>query len=86
MSRIGKKPVVLPSGVEVKLNDNVLVVKGPKGELQQEINKDINIEVEGSEVRFVRPSDHKDHRSLHGLYRALTQNMVLVYLKDTKNH
>lgn len=78
MSRIGKKPVTIPSGVEVKVTDtNVLVVKGPKGELSQEINKDINIEVEASEVRFVRPSDHKDHRSLHGLYRALTQNMVV---------
>jgi large subunit ribosomal protein L6 len=76
MSRVGKKPVVIPAGVDVKLEDNVITVKGPKGELTQKINKDIKVEIENGEITFTRPSDVKEHRSLHGLSRALVANMV----------
>jgi large subunit ribosomal protein L6 len=77
MSRIGKKPVVLPKGVTVTVgSDNVLVVKGPKGELKQEIDRDIKVEVKEGELEFVRPTDQIRHRALHGLYRSLAANMV----------
>lgn len=78
MSRIGKQPVVTPSGVTVTVNkDNVLTVKGPKGELKQEIDRDITIEVKEGQVNFARPTDQIRHRALHGLYRSLVDNMVL---------
>ena len=76
MSRIGKAPVDLPAGVDVKVDGNVVTVKGPKGELTQEFDKDITVEVNGNVVEVKRPSDNKNHRSLHGLTRALIQNMV----------
>lgn len=76
MSRVGNAPVNLPAGVDVKVNDNVVVVKGPKGELTQEIDKDIIIEINDNVLEVKRPSDDKRHRSLHGLSRALIQNMV----------
>jgi len=77
MSRIGKKPVAVPSGVTVSVgSDNVLTVKGPKGELKQSIDRDIKIEVKDGEVSFSRPTDQIRHRALHGLYRALVANMV----------
>ena len=77
MSRIGKKPVVLPKGVTVTVgSDNILVVKGPKGELKQEIDRDIKVEVKEGEIEFVRPTDQIRHRALHGLYRSLAANMV----------
>jgi len=77
MSRIGKKPVALPKGVTVTVgSDNVLVVKGPKGELKQEIDRDIKVEVKEGELEFVRPTDQIRHRALHGLYRSLAANMV----------
>ena len=77
MSRIGKQPVVVPSGVTVTVSkDNVLTVKGPKGELKQEIDRDINIEVKDGQVNFSRPTDQIRHRAMHGLYRALVDNMV----------
>jgi large subunit ribosomal protein L6 len=77
MSRIGKKPVVLPKGVTVTVgSDNVLVIKGPKGELKQEIDRDIKVEVKEGEIEFVRPTDQIRHRALHGLYRSLAANMV----------
>ena len=77
MSRIGKAPVVLPSGVTVQVdNANVLTVKGPKGELKQEIDRDITVEVADNKVNFTRPTDQIRHRALHGLYRALVNNMV----------
>jgi len=77
MSRIGKQPIVVPSGVTVAVaKDNVLTVKGPKGELKQEIDRDITIEVKDGEVAITRPTDQIRHRALHGLYRALVQNMV----------
>ena len=75
MSRIGNSPVTIPDGVTVSLNDNVITVKGKLGELRQEI-KDINVKVEDNEVILERPSELKDHKSKHGLYRALIQNMV----------
>ena len=75
MSRIGNSPVTIPDGVTVSLNDNVITVKGKLGELHQEI-KDINVKVEDNEVILERPSELKDHKSKHGLYRALIQNMV----------
>ena len=77
MSRIGKKPVAVPKGVTVTVgNDNVLTVKGPKGELKQAIDRDIKVEVKDDEVSFARPTDQIRHRALHGLYRSLTSNMV----------
>ena len=77
MSRIGLKPIVIPAGVDFKVDDdNTVTVKGPKGTLTQSVNKDITIDVDGSEVKFSRPSDNKEHRALHGLSRALVANMV----------
>lgn len=77
MSRIGKAPVVVPSGVTVSVDSaNVLTVKGPKGELKQEIDRDITVEVVDNKVNFKRPTDQIRHRALHGLYRALVANMV----------
>lgn len=77
MSRIGKAPIELPAGVTVQVKDNVVTVKGPKGELSQEINPDITVKVEGNECIVTRPSDDREHRALHGLYRALIHNMVV---------
>ncbi len=78
MSRIGKKPVNLPQGVSVKVSaDNVVSVKGPLGELTQKVDPDITVNVEGTEVVLTRPTDQKRHRSMHGLYRALINNMVV---------
>lgn len=78
MSRIGKKPVNLPKGVSVKVSaDNVVSVKGPLGELTQKVDPDITVNVEGTEVVLTRPTDQKRHRSMHGLYRALINNMVV---------
>src|ERR1700716_251356 len=77
MSRIGKKPVAIPDGVTVSVgNDNVITVKGPKGELKQTIDRDIKVEVKGAQVEFARPTDQIRHRALHGLYRSLVSNMV----------
>ena len=76
MSRIGKKPITIPAGVEVKINGSEVAVKGPKGELKNTFNPDINIAVEGNEIIVTRPSDVKEHRSLHGLTRTLVANMV----------
>ena len=78
MSRIGKLPISIPAGVTVSVSkENLITVKGPKGELNQEVNSDIKVTVEGTEVNVTRPSDEKGHRSLHGLYRALINNMVV---------
>ena len=78
MSRIGKLPVSLPSGVSVKLEDgNVLKVKGPLGEMSQKIDADIKVTVEDNQIKFERPTDQPRHRSMHGLYRALVNNMVV---------
>jgi len=78
MSRIGKLPINIPAGVTVSVNnDNVVTVKGPKGELTQNVNPDIKISVEGSELTVIRPSDEKQHRAFHGLYRSLLNNTVI---------
>lgn len=79
MSRIGKAPIALPKGVEVKVDDktNTVTVKGPKGQLQQTVNPDIHVAVEDGHVVVTRPSDDREHRAQHGLYRALIHNMVV---------
>ena len=77
MSRIGKKPIIIPAGVEVKFNGNEITVKGPKGELKYTYNSDIGVEVAGNEINVTRPDDNKEHRSLHGLTRTLIANMVV---------
>ena len=77
MSRIGRKPITVPNGVTITVgNDNVVAVKGPKGELKQAIDRDIKVEVKDGSVNFDRPTDQIRHRALHGLYRALIANMV----------
>ena len=77
MSRIGNKPVTIPNGVTVTINsDNVITVKGPKGELKQTVDRDIKVEVKDGQVEFVRPTEQIRHRALHGLYRSLVSNMV----------
>ena len=75
MSRIGKSPVTIPSGVEVKVDGNVVTVKGSKGELTQEIDSCVQLSVEDGTVTFTRESDAPDHRAKHGLYRSLINNM-----------
>ena len=77
MSRIGKAPIAIPSGVEVKLDGNHVTVKGPKGELQQTIPAPITIVVEDNEIKLTRPDDGRESRSLHGLSRSLVNNMVV---------
>ena len=76
MSRIGNKPVTLPAGVEVKVDGNMVSVKGPKGELKQEIGSQIKVKIDGQEVKFERPSDDREDKAQHGLARALINNMV----------
>lgn len=77
MSRIGKQPVTVPEGVTVTVSpDNTVTVKGPKGELRRKVDRDITVKVNGNEVALERPTDQKRHRSMHGLYRALINNMV----------
>ena len=77
MSRIGKAPVAVPSGVTVSIgNDNVITVKGPKGELKQSIDRDIKVEVKDGQILITRPTDQIRHRALHGLSRALLANLV----------
>lgn len=77
MSRVGKAPINLPAKVEINVSKgNLVTVKGPKGELSQQVDPDISIEVEDGVLNVKRPTDQKRHRSLHGLYRALIHNMV----------
>ena len=76
MSRIGNKVITIPAGVEVNINDNFATVKGPKGELKQQFDKDMTFNIEGSEITVVRPSDSKRHRTVHGTTRAILANMV----------
>ncbi len=77
MSRIGKLPIALPAGVTVSVNDNVVTVKGPKGELSQAIDPTISVTIEDGHVLVTRNSDEKQERAFHGLYRALIHNMVV---------
>ncbi len=77
MSRIGLKPIEIPQGVEVKIDEkNFAVVKGPKGTLEQQLSKDMEIKIEENVINVVRPTDNKKHKSLHGLTRTLLSNMV----------
>jgi len=78
MSRIGRAPITVPAGVTITLGEeNLVTVKGPKGELSRHIHPDIKVDVEDGVITVTRPSDDKDHRALHGLSRALINNMVL---------
>ena len=78
MSRIGKLPVNLPAGVTASLEPgNVVKVKGPLGEMSQKVDPDIDVTIEGTQIKFSRPTDQPRHRSMHGLYRALVNNMVV---------
>ena len=77
MSRIGKNPVTITDGVNITVSpENVVTVKGPKGELKQTIDRDIKVEVKDGKVEFARPTDQIRHRAMHGLYRSLVNNMV----------
>ncbi len=77
MSRIGKQPIVIPQGVTITVGkDNVVTVKGPKGELKELVDRDSIVEVKDGEVTFNRPTDQGRHRAMHGLYRSLVSNMV----------
>ncbi len=78
MSRIGKLPITLPAGVAVVVtSENLVSVKGPKGELFQQMDKDITLTIEESQVTVVRPTEQKRHKALHGLYRSLLNNMII---------
>ncbi|MBN2980486.1 MULTISPECIES: 50S ribosomal protein L6 [Cohnella] len=76
MSRIGRKPIQVPNGVNVSLEENQITVKGPKGTLSRALHKDIKVSIEGNVISVERPSDHKLHRSLHGTTRSIVANMV----------
>ncbi len=76
MSRVGKKPIVIPKDVKVTLNGNEVKIKGPKGELENVFNRNIGIEIKDNEILVKRPDDSKENKALHGLTRALIQNMV----------
>ena len=77
MSRIGRKPINIPAGVEVKVDGSCVTVKGPKGTLTQKFQPSMNIAVEGAEIVVTRPNDDKENRSLHGLTRTLIHNMII---------
>lgn len=76
MSRIGRKPITVPAGVEVKIDGSAVTTKGPKGSLSFTFHPDMEIKLEGTELTVTRPTDEKEHRSLHGLTRTLLSNMV----------
>src|SRR3954451_23498029 len=76
MSRIGRQPIPVPSGVELTIEPELVRVKGPKGELQERISRDMKIEQNDGQILVTRPSDRRDHRALHGLTRSLLANMV----------
>ena len=77
MSRIGRMPISVPAGVEVKNNDNLLTVKGAKGEISKQFSKELTINVADGVITVTRPSDNKNHRALHGLTRTLINNMII---------
>ena len=77
MSRIGKLPITVPANVTVTIENNLVTVKGPKGELARQINKDMILKLEDSHLTVERPSDDKEHRAMHGLSRTLIHNMVI---------
>ncbi|HMY43115.1 MAG TPA: 50S ribosomal protein L6, partial [Chitinophagales bacterium] len=78
MSRIGRAPISIPAKTEISISDkNLVTVKGPKGTLTQQIDRDITVKVEDGKILVERPTDQKRHKALHGLYRAIVQNMVV---------
>lgn len=77
MSRIGRKPITVPAEVEIKNENNLITVKGPKGELSRQVHNDMIVKIEDNILTVERPSDNKFHRSMHGLYRTLIDNMVI---------
>ncbi|GBU07855.1 50S ribosomal subunit protein L6 [Bacteroidales bacterium] len=77
MSRIGKLPITVPAGVSFSVKNNIVTVKGPKGELHQDVNPDITFELNDGVLKVARPSEEKRHRALHGLYRSLVNNMII---------
>ena len=77
MSRIGKKPITIPAGVDVTINGQDITVKGPKGTLNYTFHSDITVAIEGTEINVSRPSDVKEHRAMHGLTRTLIANMII---------
>jgi len=77
MSRIGKLPISIPKGVEIKVSEsNLITVKGPKGTLEQQVDPDIKIKNDAGKIEFERPTEQKRHKAMHGLYRSLVSNMV----------
>jgi large subunit ribosomal protein L6 len=77
MSRIGNKPIRIPEGVTINVDNHNVLVKGPKGELNQHINPDITVDISDNEISVKRPTDQKRHKAMHGLYRSLINNMVI---------
>ena len=77
MSRIGKSPITVPDGVTLSIEGSTVTVKGPKGELQEVVSPEITMDLQDNVLTFSRPSDNKDHRAKHGLYRALVNNMIV---------
>ena len=82
MSRIGNKTITVPEGVDVKLENQVITVKGPKGTLTREIHKNMKVSLEGNVIKVERPNDEKENRSLHGLTRTLINNMIQGTVKE----
>ena len=76
MSRIGKAPIAVPGGVTIDIKNNLVTVKGPKGQLMQQVDPDLTVELEDGVVNVKRPTEQKRHKSMHGLYRSLIANMV----------
>lgn len=77
MSRVGNLPINVPGGVEIKVEDGFITVKGPKGTLTQDINKDMIVEINDGVLEVKRPTEQKKHKAMHGLYRALINNMII---------
>ena len=77
MTRIGRKPINIPAGVEAKFENGVITVKGPKGTLTQKVHPNMDVQIDGAVITVARPDDQKENRSLHGLTRTLINNMVV---------
>ena len=86
MSRIGKAPITVPDKVTVTVQDNLVTVKGPKGELSHQINKELTVELKDGVITVSRPNDDKLYRSLHGLSRTLINNMILGVTEGFSKH
>lgn len=86
MSRIGRAPITVPAGVTIDNTNNLITVKGPLGTLTQQVDSSITVKVDGNVLTVERHSDDKDHRALHGLYRALINNMVTGVTKGFEKH